>query len=64
MQADITAFQEQAAKSFIAYLKQNICSYFGAVSALIIFDPRKAQKVEAAELSTYSEEEISMLLEH
>ena len=34
------------------------------MSALSIFDPRKAQKVEAAELSTYGEEEISTLLAH
>ena len=67
-QAYITAFQEQAAKPFIAHLKQNISSCFESssdiVSALSIFDPRKAQKVEAAELSTYSEEEISTLLAH
>ena len=67
-QADITAFQEQAAKPFIAHLKQNISSRFESssniVSAISIFDPRKAQKVEAAELSTYGEEEISMLLAH
>jgi hypothetical protein len=34
------------------------------VSALSIFDPRKVQKVDAAELSTYGEEAISTLLAH
>ena len=34
------------------------------VSALSIFDSSKVQKVEAAELSTYGEEEISTLLAH
>ena len=67
-QADITAFQEQAGKLFIAHLKHNISSHFESssniVSALSIFDPRKAQKVEAAELSTYGEEEICTLLAH
>ena len=67
-QADITAFQEQAAKLFIAHLKENISSCFESsndiVSALSIFDPRKAPKVDVAELSTYGEEAISTLLAH
>ena len=47
--ADIITFQEQAAKPFIAHLKENISSCFTSssdiMSALSIFDPRKAPKV-------------------
>ena len=43
---DITTFQDQATKPFIAQLKENISSRFASssevVSAMTIFDPRKA----------------------
>ena len=45
---DITTFQDQATKPFIAQLKENISSRFlscsEVVSAMSIFDPRKAPK--------------------
>ena len=52
--ADIITFQEQAAKPFIAHLKENISSRFTSsndiVSALRIFDPRKVSKVNSPNL--------------
>ena len=49
--ADITTFQEQVAKPFIAHLKENISSCFSPtndiISAMSIFDPRKAPKADS-----------------
>ena len=49
--ADITIFQEQVTKPFIAHLKENISSRFSSsndvVSAMSIFDPRKAPKADS-----------------
>ena len=60
--ADIITFQEQAAKPFIAHLKENISSHFTSsrdiVSALSIFDPRKAPKVDSPDLPLYGEQAI------
>ena len=65
--ADIT-FQEQAAKTFIAHLKENISSHFTSssdiVSALSIFNPRKAPKVDSPDLPQYGEQAITTLLAH
>ena len=56
--ADIITFQEQAAKPFIAHLKENISSRFTSssdiVSALSIFDPRKLPKVDSPNLPQYA----------
>ena len=64
-QADIITFQEQAAKPFIAHLKENISSRFTSssdiVSALSIFDPRKAPKVHSPDLPQYGEQAITTL---
>ena len=61
-------FQEQAAKPFIAHLKENISSRFTSssdiVSALSIFDPRKAPKVNSPDLPQYGEQAITTLLAH
>ena len=66
--ADIITFQEQAAKPFIAHLKQNISSCFTSssdiVSALRIFDPRKVSKVNSPNLPQYGEKEIITLMAH
>ena len=66
--ADIITFQEQAAKPFIAHLKENISSRFTSssdiVSALSIFDPRKAPKVDSLDLRQYGEQAITTLLAH
>ena len=52
--ADTITFREQAAKPFIAHLKDNISSHFTSssdiVSALCIFDPRKTPKVDSPDL--------------
>ena len=60
--AHIITFQEQAAKPFIAHLKENIFSHFTSssdiVSALSIFDPRKAPKVDSPDLPLYGEQAI------
>ena len=65
--ADIT-FQEQAAKPFIAHLKENISSHFTSssdiMSALSNFDPRKAPKVDSPDLPQYGEQAITTLLAH
>ena len=46
--ADITMFQDQLAKPFVAHLKGNISSRFASfsevVSAMSISDPRKTKK--------------------
>ena len=66
--ADIITFQEQAAKPFIAHMKENISSRFTSsndiVSALSIFDPRKAPKVDSPDLPQYGEQAITTLLAH
>ena len=66
--ADIITFQEQVAKPFIAHLKENISSRFTSssdiVSALSIFDPRKAPKVHSHDLPQYGEQAITKLLAH
>ena len=66
--ADIITFQEQAAKPFIAHLKENISSSFTSssdiVSALSIFDPRKAPKVDSPDLPQYGEQANNTLLAH
>ena len=66
--ADFTTFQEQATKPFIAHLKENISSRFSSssdvVSAMSIFDPRKAPKADSLDLSRYGEEAIGTLLAH
>ena len=66
--ADITTFQDRVAKPFIAHLKENISSRFASsgdiVSALSIFDPRKAPKVGSPDLPQYGEEAITTLLAH
>ena len=66
--ADITTFQEQSTKPFIAHLKENISARFSSsgdvISAMSIFDPRKAPKADSPDLSRYGEEAISTLLEH
>ena len=66
--ADIITFQEQAAKPFIARLKENISSRFTSpsdiVSALSIFDPRKAPKVDSPDLPQHGEQAITTLLAH
>ena len=66
--ADIITFQEQAAKPFIAHLKENISSRFTSssdvVSALSIFNPRKAPKVDSTDLPQYGEQAITTLLAH
>ena len=60
--ADIITFQEQAAKTFIAHLKENISSRFTSssdiVSALSIFDHRKAPKVDSPNLPQYGEQAL------
>ena len=57
-----TSFQEQAAKPFIAHLKENISSRFTSssdiVSALSIFNPRKAPKVDSPDLPQYGEQAL------
>ena len=62
MLADITTFQEQAAKPFTAHPKENISSCFTSssdtVSALSIFDPRKAPEVDSSDLPQYGEQAI------
>ena len=66
--ADIITFQEQAAKPFIAHLNENISSRFTSssdiVSALSIFDTRKAPKVDSPDLPQYGEQAIITLLAH
>ena len=66
--ADIITFQEQAAKPLIAHLKENISNRFTSssdiVSALSIFDPRKAPKVDSPDLPQYGEQAITTLLAH
>ena len=68
--ADITTFQEQVIKPFIAQLKENISSHFSSsndvVSAMSIFDPKKAPKADSQtpDLSKYGEEAIGILLAH
>ena len=65
--ADITTFQEQVTKPFIAHLKENISSCFSSsndvVSAMSIFDPRKAPKADS-QTPEYGEEAIGTLLAH
>ena len=68
--ADITIFKEQATKPFIAHPKENISSHFSSsndiISAMSIFDPRKAPKADSRtpDLSKYGEEAIGTLLAH
>ena len=66
--ADITTFQEKVTKPFIAHLKENVSSRFASssdiVSALSIFDPRKAPKVDSPDLPQYGEQAISILMAH
>ena len=66
--ADIITFQEQAAKPFIAHLKDNISSRFTSssdiVSALSIFNPRKAPKIDSPDLPQYGEQAITTFLTH
>ena len=66
--ADITTFQDQVVKPFIAHLRENISSRFSSssdiVSALSIFDPRKAPKKDAPDLLQYGEQAITTLLAH
>ena len=47
--ADTTTFQDQVTKPFIAHLKENISSRFSSnvISAMSIFDPRKAPKADS-----------------
>ena len=65
---DITTFQDQATKSFIAQLKENISSRFASssevVSAMSIFDPRKAPKKDSHAECQYGKEAIRTLLTH
>ena len=53
--ADIMTFQEQVTKPFIAYLKESISSCFSSsndiISAMSIFDPRKAPKADSRTLT-------------
>ena len=68
--ADTTTFQDQVTKPFIAHLKENISSRFSSsndvISAMSIFDPRKAPKADSRppDLSNYREEAIDTLLVH
>ena len=65
---EITTFQDQVAKPFIAHLKENISSRFASsgdiVSAMSIFDPRKIPKSGSPDLPQYGEEAITTLLAH
>ena len=65
--ADIKLFQDTVAMPFIATLKANISSRFESsgdiVSALSIFDPRKAP-LDSENLSHYGEDSIRTLLAH
>jgi len=61
--ADTTTFQEQAAKPFIAHLKESISSSSNEVSAMNIFDARKAPNVDS-DLFKYGEEAIGIFLAH
>ena len=60
----------KATKPFIAHLKENISSRFSSsndvISAMGIFDPRKAPKADSQtpDLSKYGEEAIGTLLAH
>ena len=64
----LVTFQEQAAKPFIAHLKDNISCQFTSssdiVSALSIFDPRRAPKVNSPDLPQYGKQAITTLLAH
>ena len=65
---DITTFQDQATKPFIAQLKEKISSRFTSssevVSAMSIFDPRKAPKKDSHAECQCGEEAIHTLLAH
>jgi len=66
---EIIAFQEQATKPFIVFLKENISSRFSSSSNVVlgmsIFDPRKAPKADLPDLrTTHGDEAIATLLAH
>ena len=68
--ADITTFQEQVTKLFIAHLKETISSNFSFsnnfISVRSIFDYRKAPKADSwtPDLSKHGEEAIGTFLVH
>ena len=68
--ADTMIFHDQVTKPFIAHLNENISSRFYSlnddISAMSIFDPRKARKayLQTPDLSKYREEVIGTLLVH
>ena len=65
---DITTFQANVAKPFIAHLKDNISSRFSSssdvVSAMSIFDPKKMPSSDSPDLPQYGKNSIGTLLSH
>ena len=63
---DITTFQANVAKPFIAHLKDNISSRFASssdvVSAMSIFDPKKMPSFDSPDLSHYGTDKPSQTL--
>ena len=63
---DITTFQANVAKPFIAHLKDNISSLASSsdVSAMSIFDPKKMPSFDSPDLPQYGKTSIGTLLSH
>jgi len=60
-------FAEKVGKPYISKLKVNICSRFSSqnvVAAFSIFDPTKIPSINSAEIKTYGESSLDILMSH
>ena len=67
-QEDITSFQNDVGKPFVALVKENIANHFSSskdiITSFSIFDPKKVPAPTSVELTSYGEDSISILIDH
>lgn len=67
-QQDITSFQDDVGKPFVALVKENISNRFSSskdiITSFSIFDPKKVPGPTSVDLTTYGEDSIGTLLDH
>ena len=61
---DITSFQKRVVETFITNLKNNIASWFHAVVAFTIFNPKIIQDAASEKFKTYYEMSADLLIKH
>ena len=67
-QQDITSFQDNVGKPFVALVKENIANRFSSskdiITSFSIFDPKKVPAPTSVDLTSYGEDSISTLIDH